>query len=344
MVKLEWKKLWLHHQGAIFLALALLVHTALCLTTDTDTTTAIADHEEAYLSYIHRWQGALDGEKTSQIQAEYDALNHSDCWEAQENKPAFMEVYNQYCYAREDPAHRYLLDERGWNTLLTHDSMDFLLILSLLALCTGVFCGEYSCQMDGLLRTCRNGRETLARDKLLVLVAVAAITTLSFQGVRFLTVALRVELTGFSYPLQSLSFFETSPYHISLGQAYAAVVLCRIAGGAWFAVMTAYLSVLSQKIPETLSAGIGTALLPHLLENGFVKYILPLPTGLLAGAGYLWGCQTEPQYNADYTQIQEIVLFRGLSPREVCLLLGLYAAVFACMWMGTVRRYTSGDR
>ncbi|MBO5283863.1 MAG: hypothetical protein J6B43_12225 [Lachnospiraceae bacterium] len=339
MWKIEWKKLWFDQWGGILLLLFLAAYAVLCLVSGCDSTKAITQNEAAYLSYMQRWQGELNDQKVSELQAEYDALNHADSREAQDAKAAFMEVYNQYYYAKENPSRRFLMDERGWNTLLTHDGVNFLLVLCLLALCVPVFCGEYSCRMDQLLRSCRNGREALAKYKLLLMAVTAVIVTLLFQGVQFWIVGRTVDLSGLSYPLQSLSFFETSPYRLTIGQAYGLVVLCRVAGAVWFAVMTAFLSVWCRKTVLTLFAGISVSLLPHLLGNSFLKYVLPLPAGLLAGTGYLWGPLTEPHYNADYTEIRDVAIFRGVSPKEFCGLLSLFAAVLLVQLFFTVRRY-----
>lgn len=340
MLKIEWKKLWFYQRGIIIFLLSLLAYTMLCLAAGCDSTKAAAQNEAVYLSYIQRWQGELNDQKESEMQAEYDALNHDDSQEAQENKAAFMEVYNQYYYAKEDPSRRFLMDEQGWNTLLTHDGVNFLLVLCLLGLCVPVFCGEYSCRMEQLLRSCRNGREQLAKVKLLIMAVTAILVTLLFQGVQFLIVWQTAGLKGFSYPLQSLSFFEASPYMLTIGQAYGIVVLCRAAGAAWFAVMTAFFSVWCRKTVLTIFAGISVSLLPHLFGSSFLKYVLPLPAGLLAGTGYLWGTLTEPRYNDDFTEIRDVVIFRRVSPKEFGILLGLFAALLLILLLFTVRRYT----
>ena len=339
MLKIEWKKLWFYQRGIQILAFTLLANAVLCLASGHDNTKGIAQNEAAYLSYIQRWQGELNDQKVSEMQEEYDTLNHADSLEAQEAKTAFMEVYNQYYYAKENPSRRFLMDERGWNTLLTHDGVNFLLVLCLLALCVPVFCNEYSCQMEQLLRSCRNGREQLAKYKLLMMTVTAMIVTLLFQGIQFLIIGMTVGLHGLSYPLQSLSFFEASPYMLTVGQAYGIVVMCRVIGAAWFAVLTAFLSVLCKKTVLTVFAGISMSLLPHLFGSSFLKYVLPLPAGLLAGTGYLWGTLTEPRYNADYTEISDVVVFRGVAPKEFYALLVLFAVIFLILLFLAVKRY-----
>lgn len=84
------------------------------------------------------------------MEVEYAEATRSD----DDRKAAFLTIYNQYYYAKEDPAHRFLMDERGWDTLLTHDGVNVILLLFLLALCVPVFCGEYQCGMAQILRSC----------------------------------------------------------------------------------------------------------------------------------------------------------------------------------------------
>lgn len=369
MLKTEWKKLWLYQRGAVILLTSLLVYAALCLFSGSDSAKAgtqdeaelqseagMQDEEElqseaelqdeaelrkeaAYLAYMERWKGELNDQKEAELRAEYDALNHADGQETQERKAAFMEIYNQYYYAKKAPSRRFLMDERGWNILLTRDSANLPLVLCLLALCVPVFCSEYGSRMEALLRSCKNGRERLAKDKLLVMALTAVTVTLLFECVQFGIVKMTAGLSGSSYPLQSLSFFEASPWLLTIGQAYGIVVLCRAFGAAWLAVLTAFFSVWCQKTELTVFAGLSVSLLPHLLGSGSLKYVLLLPAGMLAGTGYLWGTLTEPRYNDDYTEIHDVVTFRGVSPKEFCVLAGAFAVIFLLLLFFTVRRY-----
>ena len=141
--------------------------------------------------------------------------------------------------------------------------------------------------MAQILRSCRNGRGRLVGIKLGVMAALAVLATALFQLVQFVVVSLLVGLDGASYPLQSLSFFEHSPYLISVGQAYRIVVLSRCLGAAWFAILIALLSILFRQTVLTTFSGIAISILPHLIGGSFLKYVLPLPAGLLAGTGYV---------------------------------------------------------
>lgn len=223
MLQVELKKILFHHKGLLLLLIALAAYAVFCVGSGYDSSYMIDRNEDTYLAYMDRWQGEVTEEKAQEMETEYAEATRSD----DGRKAAFLTIYNQYYYAKEDPAHRFLMDERGWDTLLTHDGVNVILLLFLLALCVPVFCGEYQCGMAQILRSCRNGRGRLAGIKLGVMAALAVLATALFQLVQFVVVSLLVGLDGASYPLQSLSFFEHSPYLISVGQAYGIVVLSR---------------------------------------------------------------------------------------------------------------------
>ena len=338
MLQVELKKILFHHKGLLLLLIALAAYAVFCVGSGYDSSYVIDRNEDTYLTYMERWQGEITEEKAQEMEAEYAEATRSD----DGRKAAFLTIYNQYYYAKEDPAHRFLMDERGWDTLLTRDGVNVILLLFLLALCVPVFCGEYQCGMAQILRSCRNGRGRLAGIKLCVMAALAVLATVLFQLVQFVVVALSVGLDGASYPLQSLSFFEHSPYLISVGQAYGIVVLSRCLGAAWFAILIALLSILFRQTVLTTFSGIAVSILPHLIGGSFLKYVLPLPAGLLAGTGYVWGTLTEVGYDEDWNLI-DIVTFPGITPEQFGFLIVLFLAI-VCLLVWLCLRFYVGRR
>ena len=214
MLQVELKKILFHHKGLLLLLIALAAYAVFCVGSGYDSSYVIDRNEDTYLTYMERWQGEITEEKAQEMEAEYAEATRSD----DGRKAAFLTIYNQYYYAKEDPAHRFLMDERGWDTLLTRDNRYTYMLLFLLALCVPVFCGEYQCGMAQILRSCRNGRGRLAGIKLCVMAALAVLATVLFQLVQFVVVALSVGLDGASYPLQSLSFLNIRPTLFPLGR------------------------------------------------------------------------------------------------------------------------------
>ena len=186
MLQVELKKILFHHKGLLLLLIALVAYVVFCVGSGYDSNYVIDRNEDTYLAYMERWQGEITEEKAQEMEAEYAEATRSD----DGRKAAFLTIYNQYYYAKEDPAHRFLMDERGWDTLLTHDGVNVILLLFLLALCVPIFCGEYQCGMAQILRSCRNGRGRLAGIKLGAMAALAIMATALFQLVQFVQLRL----------------------------------------------------------------------------------------------------------------------------------------------------------
>lgn len=339
MLSVELKKILFYQKGLLFLLLSLAVYVLLCVGNGYDSSYVIDQNEDVYLAYLERWQGQVTEEKVQEMEAEYTEAVRAD----EGKKAAFLTVYNQYYYAKEDTHNRFLMDERGWNTLLTHDGANVVLLLFLLALSVPVFCGEYQCGMAQLLRSCRNGRSRLAGIKLFWMTVLAALAAALFQLLQFAVVALSVGLPGADYPLQSLSFFADSPYFTTIGQAYLLVTLSRCFGAVWLVILVAFFSILFRQMVLTVFAGLAVSILPHLVGSSFLKYVLPLPAGLLAGTGYIWGTQTEVWYDGDWNLI-DVVTFPGISPSELCLLLVFFGAVVGLLIWLCFRCYVGRQR
>lgn len=343
MLKTEMKKILIHQKGIWFLIFFLVAYVFLCLAGGYDSNYDIEKNRDIYESYISRWQGKLDEKIGLEIEEEYERVSH-DTGEGIHCKPAFLKIYDQFYYVKEDMQNRYLMDERGWNTILTHDDLNILLILSLLALAVPIFCGEYSCEMDKILRSCRNGREPLARTKLIAAAILAAGVTLAFSIAQVLILQWKVGLSGAGYPLQSLQFFEQSPYTLSIGQAYFLVLLCRMAGAVWFVWLVAQISLMVKNMISTFFCGLTVALLPHLFGTQFLKYVLPLPSGFLDGTGYIWGRLTEMGYNEETMELAETVRFPGIMPEQLALISCSGVLLLLLLYFLSIRIYVDVKR
>ena len=110
MLQVELKKILFHHKGLLLLLIALAAYAVFCVGSGYDSSYVIDRNEDTYLTYMERWQGEITEEKAQEMEAEYAEATRSD----DGRKAAFLTIYNQYYYAKEDPAHRFLMDERGW--------------------------------------------------------------------------------------------------------------------------------------------------------------------------------------------------------------------------------------
>ena len=66
-------------------------------------------------------------------------------------------IYDQFIYEKEKGS-GYILETRGWQSILEHDSLDFSLIICIIIVMTALWGNEYETQMDMMLRSCKKGK------------------------------------------------------------------------------------------------------------------------------------------------------------------------------------------
>ncbi|MEN6315442.1 MAG: ABC transporter permease [Clostridiaceae bacterium] len=334
MIAAECKKALIKQRGIVIIFVMILLKVVLTLSNGYDSHYIINQNPGGYSFYINQYKGRLTGEKEKEIKAEYYAVGYAAAeleelsrqwqegkidriryeslskkyYEMQKNRSVFNVVYNQYYYAADAPDDRYIMDGRGWSTLLSHDKPDFPLLLCLIIVLTPLFCVEYESGMDALLLSSVKGKYKTGTDKLLTGIFLAVCITALFSVIEFTCINNMAGLKDGGFPLQSLEFFQNSEYHLSLNRAFLTVVLLRILGAMLLAACISITGVFSGKSIITLFSGSVLTFLPYIFFKGnSLLYCLPLPSGLLSGVGYLWGTSyisTIDQYGNAASMIQ----------------------------------------
>lgn len=222
----------------------------------------------------------------------------------------FRLIFDQYMYVRENPDDRYFLYTNGWNGLLSTDDLDFLFILLLLALITPVFCQEFESKMNSLNLTVKKGTRDHALSKVVVVLLTVITLTVLNSCLRYGFFHFKYGLENGNYPLQSLSYFETSTKNISLFSTYIGITVMKIFGNISFAMLIMFVSVYIKKYAFTQFISMAVILLPYYgftLES--TKYFLPGPLGFMISIGFFRGNVYEFNMFAN----QDKVLFREIS-------------------------------
>jgi len=312
----ELKKILIKQRGIIVIFIMVLLKVILTLSNGYDSHYIIDQNPDGYSFYINQYKGKLTEKKEQEIKSEYYAVGHAagelenlssrwregkidkiqyeslskEYYERQKNSAVFNVVYNQYYYVKEAPDLRYIMDNRGWSTLLSHDNPDFLFLLCLILILTPLFCNEYESGMNSLLLSSRNGKYRTGVYKLLIGIILAVGITVLFSLIEFICINDMVGLNDGGFPLQSLELFQNSDYYITMNQAFIAIVLFRILGAMLLAAFISILGIFTGKSIITLFLGSVLTFLPYIfLKGNSLIFFLPLPSGLLSGVGYLWG-------------------------------------------------------
>ncbi|RDU24900.1 hypothetical protein [Anaerosacchariphilus polymeriproducens] len=270
---------------------------------------------DSYTEYLKILGGELNDEKTAYIEKQYEklknvstgindleeqvALGHitqeeyeQTLRELSKTKQEQTEIklfYQKYQYALENRKQHYIIDEEGWNEVLTTEKMDILLIFFIFIISIPVFCSEYETEMNYLQLCSRKGRDRLTLIKIVMTCMTSLILCLFCLLCDFMRLKFLYGMDFAYAPIQSLTFFKNSGLKLTLWHLMGLIMAVKILGSIFLTVFIMAISILFHKSLITiLVSGAGTILPAFLTSSAKLKYLLPLPTGLLSGAGYFF--------------------------------------------------------
>lgn len=310
----EIKKIMFHQKGLVYITLALLLSTVWLMASDSPNDSAMEQYKGEYEWYLEKVNGYCTDENALYLEQEatriteakkqqsdllesyYDGkINESEyknesneIGKVLEHQNGFEVIYQQYLYICENAKNRYFLQTNGWNGLLSGGTLNFVLFLGILLLVTPVFCSEYSCQMDALILTSKEGRKS-ALHKLFLIIAGVLILIVSISLIEYGFYSIKYGLPNGNYPIQSLSYFAGSSKNITLFEGYVWIGLLRCFGGVFLAILLMFISVLTKKYAITLLAGAVSVIIPYIGLPKTSIYRLPLPLPFLLGTDFFIG-------------------------------------------------------
>ena len=310
----ELKKILLCQRGLLYIALVLLLGTVWLSASDSPADSAMEQYKDEYEWYLEKVKGYCSEESALYLEQEagqiaeakenqsallenyYDGKiseseykkESSDIEKILEHQNGFEVIYQQYLYVCENTENRCFLQTNGWTGLLGKGTLNFILFLGILLLATPAFCSEYSCQMDALLLTSREGRKS-ALYKLLILIGAVLFLSFGISLMEYGFYRFRYGLPDGDYPIQSIRYFADSSKDISLLQGYVSIGLLRMFGGVFLALLLMFLSVLTKRYAVTLLTGAVSVIVPYVGLSKTSIYRLPLPLPFLLGTDFFAG-------------------------------------------------------
>ena len=286
------QKIW------IFIMILLVIRMVSVCITGYDSHYMIDENEKYYNEYLKKYEGKITDAKQKQIEKEYKKINSSsnELLASEQKNKAFQVIYDQYTYQKEKGS-GYILETRGWQSILEHDSLDFPLIICIIIVMTALWGNEYETQMDRMLRSCKKGKYQTPFAKIVLGDILSVVLSAIFQVIQIIYMAGSVGLPHGNYPVQSLKFFQNSSYHITLKSAVVMVFIIRLIGAALLAFMTMLINIWIKRKTVSMIISMSAIILTSIIfRSGSAIYRLPLPLGPLKAAGYLWPSQFDSQY------------------------------------------------
>ncbi len=358
----EWKKWMLYQRGLSYILAVLLLSTVWLAATDQPKNRAMAEYREEYEWYLERLDGACTEEKAAWLEQEARAITEARSARARLQEDyysgritaaqyerqieeadavlahghGFEVAYQQYLYICENTDSRYFLNTNGWAGLFAAQTPDFLLFLIILILAATVFCSEYGCQMDALLRTAPQSRKSAGCKVVMTLCTVFALCA-GLALIRFVFFGMKYGLPHGEYPVQSIACFGGSTKNISLRAAYLIMTALRCFGSVYLAALLLFTSVLVKKYALTVVIGVASTWIPYIGLPRQICYRLPLPLPFLLATGFWEGTSSVE----DSLTGEAVVIFSEPSSQELPALLGLSAACCALMVWWVLRENTN---
>ncbi len=310
----EVKKIMLWQRGLFYIALVLLFGTVWLALSDNPVDIAMEQYKNEYEWYLEKVNGYCTDESSLYLEQEagriaeakekqstllenyYDGKISESEYKKEsqeiekvlEHQNGFEVIYQQYLYICENAENRCFLQTNGWMGLLGKDTLNFILFLGILLLVTPVFCSEYSCQMDTLILTSREGRKS-SLYKLLIMIVVVLFLSLSISLIEYGFYRFKYGLPDGDYPIQSIRYFADSSKSISLLEGYVYIGLLQMFGGVFLTILLMFISVLAKRYAITLLIGAVSVIIPYIGLSKTCIYRLPLPLPFLLGTDFFAG-------------------------------------------------------
>lgn len=319
------------------------------------------DIPQGYNDYLTTLGGKLDHDKEEYIKNRYDELNDvveniNDLEEQYESgnisrkvylkelgqlarlkqeQREIKQFYKKYEYAKENPQKHYIIDEYGWDKLLTEEHIDYLFLTLVFLMVIPIFCYEYETEMNYLQLCSRNGRYRLTVMKLFVVSFTTMILKVLFSVWELLVYKHVYGLSSCSAPIQSLPFFEESSYSLSLMGLWKLITMTQVVGAVFLCLMIMVVSIMVKKSILSIIINALLVFIPCIFSGAEkLKYILPLPTGLLYGNGYFFTDIISYRLDEEMN-IEKYVSFQAFSKQQLYMLAVLYGLII-CLLIGFI--------
>lgn len=310
----EVKKIMFCQRGLFYIALVLLLDMVWLALSDSPYDNAMEQYKKEYEWYLEKVNGYCTEQSSLYLEQEAERImeakekqnslleNYYDgkiseseykreSWEMEkvlEHQNGFEVIYQQYLYICENAENRCFLQTNGWMGLLGKSTLNFILFMGILLIVTPVFCSEYSCQMDTLILTAREGRKS-ALYKLFIMIVVVLFLSLGISFIEYGFYRFKYGLPDGDYPIQSIRYFAGSSKSMSLLEGYISIGLLRMFGGVFLTILLMFLSVLAKKYAITLLTGAVSVVIPYIGLSKSSIYRLPLPLPFLLGTDFFSG-------------------------------------------------------
>lgn len=312
--RFELKKTLINQKGVWILLVCLLLKLIVLNVFPEQKDSRIRLSQKQYDKYLAQLQGENTPEKAEwilteyanfqQIQKEYNQIHNAYTagelsrteWETYlkayteaelklNSATIFAEKAEQFTAQPQDLPPAHYIYEYGWQSVFTLQRFpDVFLLFGILLLTAQCFPAESQSGILPVLLAAKNGRKTLYRAKLGMLLTVCAVSCGIFSGAEWAVFHRLGWMNDGDVPLYSITIFAKCALDMTLTQGYVQCLWVRLLAAMSFTALMFGLSVYLRSITESLFAGVCLLALPMLWDGAAMLFT---HSGLLRGTKLL---------------------------------------------------------
>lgn len=225
----------------------------------------------------------LDGEYESEEEflAEYEKYRA-----VTEHDEAFQILFEQYSYAKGDQQNRYIMS--GKYDGLGADMPDICLLSLIIVSTAFLFLSEENSGMITFIRISENGKRKTFGGKIASILMLILFGWIFSVLSQFLVMILRGNYYELGYPLRTIEFFQSCPYHVTILKGFLAISVLRLLGYLFVSALMILLSATVRKALPVIFIPCAVCLLQQFAFNPATTAYY-ISTGFLRGVGYFRG-------------------------------------------------------
>lgn len=260
------------------------------------------------------------------------------------NQQSLIEQFNdKMIYANKNLQKHFIIHNYGWEEILTRENLDIVLIVFIFVIMIPIFCSEYESEMQCLQLCSRYGRNWLITIKLAIGIIIATGMSIFSSASEYIFYRLNGGMIYGDAPVQALEFFDSSNLNCSLNELWQIVVISRCVGTIFLCITIYAVSILLKRSLLSIVANLLILIIPICFSNvSNLKYVIPLPTGLIYATGLFYPNQYDyniPDDIESFSDIQKYISFPEFSTFQRNLVFGTVFLVMLVLVVLIYRGY-----
>lgn len=249
----------------------------------------------------------------------------------------FQELQKQYLYVKEDTENRWFLNNYNTNLLFVSDSMNYItIILITLSVIYGFSIEKHSKVLSHIIVS-KSCKKTI-RVKIFITLAYGIGLILISLILKYSVFILNYGMFDLNSPIQSLTYFSTSQYHINIAELILCDFIFKSLGTVLISMVMISLVLYNVEASMMALLLISGLLIPEVLfVNESYKYLF-LPLGLLKSIGFFKGNESFIMVN-DFGENVIVDRFISIPLPILMAILAISASIIFILLVKSLARY-----